>query len=84
MENIKMPLGYEIDKTKSTEDTDEEYKGKRIKRGLFKTAGGNIINADVNGGLNILRKAVGKFDYDPIEVCSTPVVWTVGFQRLTV
>lgn len=62
----------------------EEYKGKRIKRGLFKTAGGNIINADVNGGLNILRKAVGKFDYDPIEVCSTPVVWTVGFQRLTV
>ena len=22
MENIKMPLGYEIDKTKSTEDTD--------------------------------------------------------------
>lgn len=62
----------------------ERYKGKRIKRGLFKTAGGNIINADVNGGLNILRKAVGKFDYDPIEVCSTPVVWTVGFQRLTV
>ena len=62
----------------------ERYKGKRIKRGLFKTAGGNIINADVNGGLNILRKAVGKFDYKPIEVCSTPVVWTVGFQRLTV
>lgn len=62
----------------------ERYKGKRIKRGLFKTAGGNIINADVNGGLNILRKAVGKFDYNPIEVCSTPVVWTVGFQRLTV
>lgn len=61
----------------------EEYKGKRIKRGLFKTAGGNTINADVNGGLNILRKAVGKFDYDPIEVCSTPVVWTVGFQSLT-
>lgn len=61
----------------------ERYKGKRIKRGLFKTAGGNIINADVNGGLNILRKAVGKFDYDPIEVCSAPVVWTVGFQRLT-
>lgn len=61
----------------------EEYKGKRIKRGLFKTAGGNTINADVNGGLNILRKVVGKFDYDPIEVCSTPVVWTVGFQSLT-
>lgn len=61
----------------------EEYKGKRIERGLFKTAEEKVINADVNGGLNILRKAVGKFDYDPIEVCSTPVVWTVGFQSLT-
>lgn len=60
----------------------EEYKGRRIKRGLFKTAERKIINADVNGGLNILRKVVGKFDYNPIEVCSTPVVWTVDFQKL--
>lgn len=60
----------------------EEYKGRRIKRGLFKTAERKIINADVNGGLNILRKVVGKFDYNPIEVCSAPVVWTVGFQKL--
>ena len=48
------------------------YLGKRIKRGLFKSAEGKLINADLNGSLNILRKVVGDFSY-PIEVCSTPL-----------
>ena len=34
------------------------YMGKRIKRGLFKSSKGYLINADVNGSLNILRKVV--------------------------
>ena len=34
------------------------YCGSRICRGLFKSSNGKIINADVNGSLNILRKAV--------------------------
>lgn len=35
----------------------ENYdKTRRIKRGLFKTKEGKIINADVNGSLNIMRK----------------------------
>ncbi|MCU0538094.1 MAG: transposase [Hydrococcus sp. Prado102] len=36
----------------------QEYKpsGKRIKRGLYKTAQGWLINADSNGAANILRK----------------------------
>ena len=50
----------------------DSYLGKRIKRGLFKTAKGKLINADLNGSLNILRKVIGEFQY-PIEVCSTPV-----------
>ena len=48
------------------------YLGKRIKRGLFRSAEGKLINADLNGSLNILRKVVGDFSY-PIEVCSTPL-----------
>lgn len=56
------------------------YKGKRIKRGLFKTEGGILINADINGALNILKKVVGKFSYNPIEVCSTPSVVTVKYN----
>ena len=50
----------------------ENYLGKRIERGLFKSAKGKLINADLNGSLNILRKVVGDFSY-PIEVCSTPL-----------
>jgi len=35
-----------------------EYIGKRIKRGLFKYSKG-LINSDINGSLNILRKVIG-------------------------
>lgn len=54
----------------------ESYLGKRIKRGLFKSAKGKLINADLNGSLNILRKAIGEFEY-PIEACSTPLRVTI-------
>ena len=33
------------------------FSGKRLKRGLYRTANGNFLNADVNGALNILRKS---------------------------
>lgn len=35
----------------------DTYQGKRLKRGLFRSSDGRIINADVNGSYNILRKA---------------------------
>ena len=54
----------------------EDYKGKRIKRGLFRTNEGKLINADLNGSLNIMRKVIGEFQYS-IEVCSTPLVKTM-------
>lgn len=57
----------------------DNYLGRRIKRGLFKTSNGIFINADLNGSLNILKKVVGKFSY-PIEVCSMPVVITAKFN----
>jgi putative transposase len=42
--------------------------GKRIQRGLFRSAKGRIINADVNGGYNSGRKAVPEaFKVDGIE-----------------
>ena len=33
------------------------FSGKRIKRGLYQTSSGKLINADCNGALNILRKS---------------------------
>jgi transposase, IS605 orfB family len=34
----------------------EKYLGKRVKRGMFKSSDETIINADLNGSLNILKK----------------------------
>ncbi len=34
-----------------------EFSGKRIKRGLYQTKQGKLLNADCNGALNILRKS---------------------------
>ena len=53
----------------------DSYCGRRIHRGLFKSSSGKLINADVNGALNILRKVIGNYIYDPIKVCSTPLVF---------
>lgn len=37
----------------------ENYLGKRKNRGLFQSSVGKLINADINGALNIMRKVVG-------------------------
>ena len=33
------------------------FSGKRIKRGLYQTGTNKLINADINGALNILNKS---------------------------
>jgi len=61
------------------------YQGKRVKRGLFKTSHGLLLNADVNGALNILKKHCQKVAWnddqssDYVEVCSTPLVSTIKY-----
>lgn len=45
----------------------DKYIGKRIKRGIFKSGKGILINADVNGALNIIRKATPKAFADGVE-----------------
>lgn len=48
---------------------DVTFSGKRIKRGLYKTSEGRLINADVNGSYNILRKAIPNAFSNGIESC---------------
>lgn len=45
--------------TYSKEDPDTKYhfSGRRIHRGLYKSKDGTLMNADINGAANILRKA---------------------------
>ena len=52
------------------------YMGKRVKRGLFKSSNGTLMNADVNGAYNILKKHLGiePSALDLVQVRSTPKV----------
>ena len=51
----------------------EQYLGKRVKRGLFKSADGSLINADVNGAMQIVRKVFPKAKADGIWACGQPM-----------
>ena len=73
----------------SGEKEKHTFSGSRISRGLYETKNKKIINADVNGSLNILRKFInknvtGKFQNniweDLAEVCSTPYKVTVSIN----
>lgn len=44
---------------KESVENHKNYLGNRVKRGLFQSSTGRLINADVNGALNILRKVIG-------------------------
>ncbi len=58
----------------------DKYIGKRISRGLFKSKKGTIINADVNGAYNILKKALpNAVTADRIEVVGLhPTRWRLA------
>ncbi|MCC3414509.1 MULTISPECIES: transposase [unclassified Microcoleus] len=49
--------------------TEPVFTGKRIKRGLYKTSTGQLINSDVNASYNILRKAIPNAFSDGIGSC---------------
>jgi IS605 OrfB family transposase len=68
-----------LPKYKKGKKLNQTFSGKRIKRGLYKTSTGEIINADINGALNIMRKVIGNSiddlisDKQFIHNCRTPV-----------
>lgn len=49
-------------------DNPQEYKfsGTRITRGLYKSSDGRIVNADLNGAANILRKSSQNFNFEKL------------------
>lgn len=62
------------------------FSGKRVKRGLYKSKEGKLINADLNGSLNILRKYLEKQEAwneklfsNLVEVCSKPLLIRLNF-----
>ena len=65
----------------------QTYSGKRINRELFKTQNGLIINADINGAYNILKKYMQKnatwnetLSQTLVRACSMPCVRKVNIR----
>jgi putative transposase len=57
----------------------EQYAGKRIKRGLFRASDRRLINADVNGSYNIIRKVAPAAFESGCRGCAVhPVPLSVG------
>ena len=55
----KMPKQYEP-------KTNPTFTGRRIKRGLYQSSDGTLLNADVNSAYNILRKDNPKFSFSQL------------------
>ena len=51
----------------------ETYKGKRTKRGLFSSSIKKLINADINGAINIMRKHYNKKGITITEITGTNI-----------
>ena len=79
LDNDEIPVYGELEETPL-------FSGARIYRGLYRTANGHLINADVNGSYNILKKYLetnAAWDDQKwsncVEVCSTPRVIEVSY-----
>ena len=66
----------------SKKDPDKKYRfsGRRIHRGLYKSADGTLMNADINGAANILRKA--GYDVSNIKIARLLDPAIVKFKTL--
>lgn len=45
-----------------------KFSGRRAKRGLYKTKNDILVNADLNGALNIMRKAFPKIEFETTDL----------------
>ena len=63
------------------ENDNHKFSGRRISRGLYKDSKGNLWNADLNGGGNIMRKSSDKAAYKNIrktkELMKRPILITL-------
>ena len=63
------------------QNDNHKFSGKRISRGLYKDSKGNLWNADLNGGGNIMRKVSEKAAYKGIrktkELMKRPILITL-------
>ena len=54
--------------------------GKRIKRGMYRTGTGELINADLNGAANILKKVETQLGLCLVKVCRQVLTLATRFR----
>lgn len=54
--------------------------GKRVKRGMYRTGAGKLINADLNGAANILRKVETQLGLCLVKVCRQVLTLATRFR----
>jgi putative transposase len=66
--------------------TTHAFRGKRVKRGLYRSQHGTTINADTNGAYNILRKSNPKFSFSQLnkKVGEGILDWLHPYTRLKI
>jgi putative transposase len=67
----------EIPVWKKGQKNEQSFSGTRVKRGLYRSAEGTLLNADANGSANIGRKVFPNSVFDAEwdrSVAATPVV----------
>lgn len=80
--------GDDIPILKKNNNNDYTFSGKRIKRGLYKSKEGILLNADINGSLNILKKylihkghPMGITKKESSKVDELVNLWSIGFRN---
>jgi putative transposase len=63
VDDDKMPKRYNPEAKKKP-----TFSGKRVKRGLYKSSDGTLLNADANGAYNILRKTDSEFSFSQLAI----------------
>ena len=61
-----------------------KFSGKRIHRGLYKSSVGSLLNADINGSVNILKKYFKERKSNVLTADDVRVLVNVPCQRLSV
>nr|WP_293096818.1 hypothetical protein [Okeania sp. SIO2F4] len=54
--------------------------GKRVKRGMYQTGKGLLVNADLNGAANILRKVETQLGINLVKVCRQVLTLATRFR----
>ena len=75
-------LDMDVIPTYGVDETPITFNGKRIYRGLYRSSDGSVLNADINGSINILRKYFKERNENWIYQDSVRALVNVPCQRV--